>query len=99
MDCGPICLKMVARHYGRNFALETLRKKAQIGKEGVNLLGISEAAESIWFRARAVQLDYNALSKQALLPAILHWKLIILLTLGLVKAMITLVHEKLLHGA
>ena len=47
MDCGPTCLRMVAKHYGRNISLQTLREKTQIGKEGVNLLGISEAAEQL----------------------------------------------------
>ncbi len=47
MDCGPTCLRMVAKHYGRNIPLQVLREKAQIGKEGVNLPGIWEAAESI----------------------------------------------------
>ncbi|MBY0432846.1 MAG: C39 family peptidase, partial [Cyclobacteriaceae bacterium] len=50
MDCGPTCLKMVAKYYGRNFPLSELRTKSFITREGVSLLGISEAAESIGFR-------------------------------------------------
>ncbi|WP_370652618.1 cysteine peptidase family C39 domain-containing protein, partial [Sediminibacterium sp.] len=45
MDCGPTCLYMISRFYGRVFALEKLRELTEIGKEGVNLLGISDAAE------------------------------------------------------
>jgi len=45
MDCGPTCLYMVGRYYGRAFSLEKLRELIEIGKEGVNLLGISDAAE------------------------------------------------------
>lgn len=73
MDCGPTCLRMVAKHYGRGVSLQTLREKTQIGKEGVNLLGISDAAESIGFRTHSVKLSYDLLAKEALLPAILHW--------------------------
>ncbi|MGH2552545.1 MAG: peptidase domain-containing ABC transporter [Chitinophagaceae bacterium] len=73
MDCGPTCLRMIARHYGRTISLQTLREKTQIGKEGVNLLGIGEAAESIGFRTQSVKLTYHALTKDAKLPAILHW--------------------------
>ena len=47
MDCGPTCLRMLAKHYGKNISLQTLREKTQIGKEGVNMLGISDAAEAI----------------------------------------------------
>src|SRR6266404_2437780 len=73
MDCGPTCLRMIAKHYGKNISLETLRKKTQIGKEGVNLLGISEAAESIGFRTRSVKLSYQGILQDVRLPAILHW--------------------------
>ena len=73
MDCGPSCLRMIAKHYGKNISLQTLREKTQIGKEGVNLLGISEAAEAIGFRTQAIKLTYDNLIKDAKLPAILHW--------------------------
>lgn len=73
MDCGPICLRMVAKHYGRTISLQTLREKTQIGKEGVNLLGIGEAAEAIGFRTHSLKLTYYSLITDANLPAILHW--------------------------
>lgn len=47
MDCGPTCLRMIAKHYGRHYSLETLRQKCFIGREGVSILGISTAAEGI----------------------------------------------------
>ena len=47
MDCGPTCLRMIAKYYGRRYSLETLRDKAFITREGVSMLGISDAAESI----------------------------------------------------
>ena len=74
MDCGPTCLRMIAKHYGRSISLQSLRDKTQIGKEGVNLLGISEAAEAIDFRTQALKLDYDTLIAEAKLPVIVHWK-------------------------
>lgn len=47
VDCGPTCLRIVAKHYGRTISLQTLRERTQIGKEGVNLLGIGEVAGTI----------------------------------------------------
>jgi ATP-binding cassette subfamily B protein len=73
MDCGPTCLRMIAKHYGKNFSLQALREKTQIGKEGVNMLGISEAAEAIGFRTVAAKLNFKQLVKEAILPAIVHW--------------------------
>ena len=73
MDCGPTCLKMVAKHYGKSISLQEVRERSQIGREGVNMLGISEAAENIGFRTRAVRLNYTSLVNDALLPCILYW--------------------------
>lgn len=73
MDCGPTCLRMVAKHYGRLFTAQSLREKAQIGKEGVSLLGISEAAEAIGFRTMGVKIPFEKLATEASLPCIIHW--------------------------
>ena len=72
MDCGPTCLQMIGKFYGRNFNIEKLRELTEIGKEGVNILGISDAAEKIGYRTQAVQLNVKEL-KEARLPCILHW--------------------------
>ena len=34
---------MIAKDYGKSYTLETLRRKSGINREGVSLLGISEA--------------------------------------------------------
>ena len=73
MDCGPTCLSMICRFYDKNISIQKLREKTEIGKEGVSLLGINNAAESIGFRTQGVQLNYNQLTKEAPLPCILHW--------------------------
>ena len=74
MDCGPACVQMVARHYGRHYTLETLRQKCHISREGVSLLGISEAAESIRFKTVGARLSFEQLKNEAPLPCIVHWK-------------------------
>ncbi|NHA05814.1 peptidase domain-containing ABC transporter [Mucilaginibacter sp. HC2] len=73
MDCGPTCLRMIAKYYGRNFKLQTLRRFCEINKEGVSLLGISDASEKIGFRSIGVKLNAEQL-KEAELPCILHWR-------------------------
>lgn len=47
MDCGPTCLYMICRYYGRKVNIEFLREQTEIGKEGVNMLGICNAAEKL----------------------------------------------------
>ena len=74
MDCGPTCLRMIARHYGRHYSLETLRQHSFITREGVSMLGISDAAEYIGFRTSGVMISFEQLVKDAPLPCIVHWK-------------------------
>lgn len=74
MDCGPSCLRMVAKYYGKNFTLENLRERCYISRQGVSLLGISDAAESIGFRTIGVTLTYEQLTEEIPLPCIVHWK-------------------------
>jgi ATP-binding cassette subfamily B protein len=73
MDCGPTCLRMIAKYYGRSFSAHTLREKSQIGKDGVSMLGLSEAAESIGFRTMGVKVSFDKLVAEAPLPCIVHW--------------------------
>ena len=73
MDCGPACLRMLARHYGRLYPLQELRQKSFITREGVSMLGISEAAESIGFRTIGVKIPYDKFELEAPLPCIAHW--------------------------
>lgn len=73
MDCGPTCLRMVAKYYGKRLKATKLRHTAGYGKEGVSLLGISYAAESMGFRTRGVQVGMDELLNDVTLPCILHW--------------------------
>lgn len=73
MDCGPTCLRMIAKHYGRSYSIQYLRERAFITREGVSMLGISEAAEGIGFRTMGVRITLEQLRTEVPLPCILHW--------------------------
>lgn len=73
MDCGPTCLRMIARYYGKKFSVQQLRENSYIQRTGVNLLGISEAAESIGLRTTGIRTTIDKLKQQSKLPCILHW--------------------------
>ncbi len=73
MDCGPACLRMVSNYYGKKYSAEEIRQKCFSSREGVSLLSISDAAESMGFRALGVDITWNQLMDQAPLPAIVHW--------------------------
>lgn len=74
MDCGPACLRMIAKHYGKALSLKYLRERSFITREGVSMSGISDAAEFIGFRTLGVRLSFDQLINQAPLPCIAHWE-------------------------
>ena len=73
MDCGTTSLRIVAQFYGRHYSLQNLRERCHITREGVSLLGISDAAESIGFRTTGVKITWHQLRDEANLPCIVHW--------------------------
>ncbi len=74
MDCGPSCLRMIAKHYGKTYSLQTLRDMCYITREGVSLLGISDAAEALGMRSTGVVADFESLENEVPLPCIAYWK-------------------------
>lgn len=72
MDCGPTCLRMILKAYGKNVTAQTLREMSGFTKGGVSLFGISDAAEKLGFRTRGIKTNKEMLSDIPL-PAILHW--------------------------
>ena len=74
MDCGPTCLRMIAKHYGRSISLEKLRKLSETTREGSSLKNIANTAEKIGFRTLGVKINFQKLQKEAPLPAIVFWQ-------------------------
>lgn len=73
MDCGPTCLRMIARYYGKSYSLQTLRSRSFLTRNGVSMLGISDAAESIGFHTLGAKITFEQLTSGIPLPCILHW--------------------------
>ena len=71
-DCGPTCLRIIAKHYGKLISLQDIRDLSETTRSGSNLMMLSDAAESIGFKSLGVKMDFNKL-KEAPLPLIVHW--------------------------
>jgi ABC-type bacteriocin/lantibiotic exporter with double-glycine peptidase domain len=55
-DCGPACLKIIAKYYGKYYSLQYLRDLCGITREGVSLLDISYASDKIGLRTISVKV-------------------------------------------
>jgi ATP-binding cassette, subfamily B, bacterial len=73
MDCGPTCLRMIAKYYGKSYSLQDLRSVSHTTREGSSLLGLSEAAELIGFKTLGVKVSYQKLKDEVPFPCIAHW--------------------------
>lgn len=73
MDCGPACLRIISKFYGKYYSLPYLREKCHIAHNGVSLMGICDAADDLGLRTLGVKLTWGQLCKEANLPCIIHW--------------------------
>ncbi|NJB70332.1 ATP-binding cassette subfamily B protein [Saonia flava] len=71
-DCGPTCLKIIAKYYGKIVSLPYIRELSETTRAGSSLLDLSDAAEKMGFRSLGVKLSLKNLL-EAPLPCILHW--------------------------
>ncbi len=73
-DCGPTCLKIIAKHYGKIISLSQLRDLCGLNREGVSFQDLSHAAESIGLRTLALEVTLVQLQEKLPLPCIVHWQ-------------------------
>ncbi len=74
MDCGPTCLKMVSKYFGKNVPIQHLRDICYIDRQGVSIRGLSDAAEKIGMRTIVAKASIDLLRDDAPLPCIAYWQ-------------------------
>jgi len=72
-DCGPTCLAMIGRYWGKRFSLNSLRELADVGRAGASLKGLTKAAQTLGFKATPVRASLSRLQQQKN-PWIAHWQ-------------------------
>ncbi len=74
LDCGPTCLRMIAKFYGKSYDMAHLRQMTSLGQNGSTLGGLADAAEKIGFSTLALSTTYKDLAKEIPLPCVAHWR-------------------------
>lgn len=72
MQCGIACLQMICKYFGRDYTFSALSRYCFATTEGVSLLGISEAADTLGLHTLSARATVDELAENPL-PAILHW--------------------------
>ena len=73
-DCGPTCLRMIAKFHGKRFSREFLRDKSSITRQGVTMAGIADAAEIIEMRTLGMRVSLTSLVNEVPTPFIVPWR-------------------------
>lgn len=73
-ECGLACVTMIARYWGHNVDLTSLRQKFQISMKGASLRSLMTMANTLELAPRPLRLEMENLNELQL-PAILHWDL------------------------
>lgn len=73
-DCGPTCLRIICKYYGKNLATDYLLEQSQTNREGTSMLALSRAAEQIGFQATGIKLGFEDLIQANALPFIAYWQ-------------------------
>jgi len=74
MDCGPTCLRMICKYYGKSLSLEYLRNMMYTNRMGTSLLSLSEAAEKLGLQSVGLKLTFEDLVEAAPFPCIAYWQ-------------------------
>jgi ATP-binding cassette, subfamily B, bacterial len=71
-DFGPVCLKNIAKFYGRYYTVQYLRDKGRMNGS-ISFLDLSHTAESIGLRSLVKKATIDDLRDKLVLPCILSW--------------------------
>lgn len=72
-DCGAACLAMITRYHGAPVGIARLRDMANVDRDGASMWSLSQAAESLGFHARGLQVSADGVTEIET-PAIIHWE-------------------------
>ncbi|MEP0265404.1 cysteine peptidase family C39 domain-containing protein [Dokdonia sp.] len=78
-ECGPRCLQMMFKYYGKEVDFDTIAQETDLTEKGANLLSLSNCAKNHGFKSLGVKVTFDGIDgKQnglvdVPLPCIAHW--------------------------
>lgn len=71
-DCGITCIRILAKYYGKDISLRTLREICDINRLGISIKNLVAGMTDIGMLAKCVKINFAELIEMPL-PAILFW--------------------------
>lgn len=72
-DCGPTCLRIICKYYGKKIPLEYIRNLSETNREGSSLLGLINSANKLGINSNGIKTNLDTLYNEIKLPCIIHW--------------------------
>ena len=73
-DCGPTCIQIIAKHYGKFLSLQDINEYSAVSKEGLSLHELGLTAERLGLKSLAIKAKLSNLLEDIPLPCVAHWK-------------------------
>lgn len=71
-DCGLVCIRIIARYFGKSVGMQRLRDISDMNREGISVADIRGVLSRLGIFSYALKLPFGELMKMPL-PAILFW--------------------------
>lgn len=77
-DCGPACIKMLVKHYGKDISMQQLRDICNTDREGTSIAELNNALQKLGFKTLPVKIstdksDISLSVREINLPVIIYW--------------------------
>lgn len=72
-DCGPACLQLLCKFYGKHIDINYLRQITGTRKEGITGYDFIKAAEQLNLKCLAFNVSYGRFRNEVPLPCVVHW--------------------------
>lgn len=73
-DCGPTCLQIICKHYGKYIDIERIRKLMNTGREGSSVYDFIEAASVLEIKCLPYSISYWKFRHDVPLPCVVLWQ-------------------------
>ena len=73
-DCGPACLQIICKHYGKYIELERIRQLMNTGREGSSVYDFINAASHLEIKCSPYSLSYWKFRHEVTLPCVVLWQ-------------------------
>lgn len=73
-DCGPVCLQIICKYYGKYIEMEHIRQLMNTGREGSSVYDFINAASQLEIKCLPYSLSYWKFRHEVTLPCVIMWQ-------------------------